>query len=338
MAGLNVFSGSGFSMLELTAAINKLPHTPQQIAKMGLFTSKPSRTTAIAIEVRNNTLALIADSPRGGVGSYNTRDRRDLRDFKALHLQWDDVLTAEELQDVRAFGDLSELQMVQAEINLRLMRGRASVETTVEYGRMGALRGIILDSDGAKVIYNLFNEFGIVQSTVDFVLGTPATEMLTKCTEVRDLQQVALGAVGTDDLEVVAFCGSTWFDRFVTHATVKDAYKYYQERGQMANPMREDLRYKGFTFGGITFIKYRGAVSGVQFQPANEATFFPANVPDLFQTAFAPADYQETVNTPGMPLYAKQAVDPMFQKFVALQVQSNPLSLCTRPEVLVKGT
>ncbi len=34
---------------------------------------------------------------------------------------------------------------------------------------------------------------------------------------------------------------------------------------------------------------------------------------------------------------AKQAVDQQFARWVMLHVQSNPLSICTRPWVLIKG-
>ena len=37
------------------------------------------------------------------------------------------------------------------------------------------------------------------------------------------------------------------------------------------------------------------------------------------------------------PRYAKQAVDQQFARWVMLHVQSNPLPICTRPRVLIKG-
>ena len=51
----------------------------------------------------------------------------------------------------------------------------------------------------------------------------------------------------------------------------------------------------------------------------------------------APADFVEAANTIGLPRYAKQAVDQQFARWVMLHVQSNPLPICTRPRVLIKG-
>jgi len=50
-----------------------------------------------------------------------------------------------------------------------------------------------------------------------------------------------------------------------------------------------------------------------------------------------PDTFIGTVNTIGLPRYAKQAVDQQFARWVMLHVQSNPLPIWTRPRVLIKG-
>jgi hypothetical protein len=70
--------------------------------------------------------------------------------------------------------------------------------------------------------------------------------------------------------------------------------------------------------------------------PTPNAASWCEGVPDLFITRFAPADYVETVNTIGLPRYAKQI--PMRNgKGIELEVQTNPINLCTQPGVLLKG-
>jgi Phage major capsid protein E len=71
--------------------------------------------------------------------------------------------------------------------------------------------------------------------------------------------------------------------------------------------------------------------------PGREPYSFPVGVPGLFRQYNAPADFVETANTIGLPRYAKQAVDQQFARWVMLHVQSNPLPICTRPRVLIKG-
>jgi len=57
---------------------------------------------------------------------------------------------------------------------------------------------------------------------------------------------------------------------------------------------------------------------------------------DTFRSYFAPADWMETVNTVGLSKYAKVLPD-RGGRWVELLSESNPLPLCLRPKVLVKG-
>jgi hypothetical protein len=102
-----------------------------------------------------------------------------------------------------------------------------------------------------------------------------------------------------------------------------------------------DMR-AGFTFGGVTFEEYRGQATDANgddpsLHRAGEAHAFPLGTVDTFSTYFAPADFNETANTLGQPLYAKQ--EPRkFERGTDLHTQSNPLPMCHRPGVLVKLT
>ena len=72
-----------------------------------------------------------------------------------------------------------------------------------------------------------------------------------------------------------------------------------------------------------------------RFIAQGEAHGFPLGTMDTFATYFAPADFNETANTLGQPLYAKQ--EPRkFERGTDLHTQSNPLPMCHRPAVLVK--
>jgi hypothetical protein len=112
------------------------------------------------------------------------------------------------------------------------------------------------------------------------------------------------------------------------------------------NPQAAQLRtsyvsggqtFGSFDFGGITWTNYRGFDnSGTAMVAATACHIYPTGVPNLFRTYYAPADYIETVNTMGQPLYAKQ-YDMENGKGVHLDSQMNALSLCTRPKALLKG-
>src|SRR5579871_2770612 len=331
---LDVFNQDAFSFVALTDAINRVPFTPFQAGKLGIFTETGVATTKVELEQYDGVLDLVPNTPRGGAAAENKRNKRVVRSLTIPHFPLDDNIFADEVQNVRVFGSSNEFQGVQAIVDQRFQEMVPKLDATLEYGRIGAIKGIIYDSDGSTVIYNLFTEFGITQSTVDFTFGTTTTDIHGVCSDVLNQMETNLGAATWDHIHV--FCGKTWFKSFIGHANVQKAYTYFQERQQMLNPMRDDVRYDGFTFGGLTFEQYRGTVNGVGFVADNEAYAFPVGVPMLFRTYFAPGDYVETANTIGLPRYAKQALDPKFQKYVSLEVQTNPLSICSRPEALIK--
>jgi hypothetical protein len=333
MPTLDIFKDDAFSMANLTAAINKEPYKPARIGQLGLFGEQGISTTTVMIEEKQGQLSLVPTSPRGGVPDSIGKDWRKVRSFLVPHLARRSQIPADAIQGVRAFGSETELQVIQAMVNQRLATLKSMLEVTLEYHRIGAIKGVILDADGTTPIYNLFTEFGVSQQTKNMILQTETTPVRKKCTEIARLIEDELGAAMNTGLR--GFCSSTFFDDLVDHKEVKETFKY-----QESPILRQDLRRTGFQFGGITWEEYRGSVGGKKFVEDDYAYVFPEGVTTerggLFQTNFAPADYFETVNTVGLPYYSKQAVDPMWQKFVDLEAQSNPLCLCLIPRAVVK--
>lgn len=327
----DVFTNSAFSMVSLTDAVNKMPYVPGRAGRLGIFEESGINTTTVVIEEKDGVLYLVENTPRGAPAKQNTKSKRKARSLIVPHLPVEDKVMADEIQGVRAFGTPDQLASVQQVVMERFGTMIPSLDATVEYGRIGAIKGIIYDADGSSVIYNLFTEFGVTQTSVDFVLGTGTTNVKAKCLAVKRAIEDEMGMAVYD--HVHCFAGKDWFDKFVEHDKVKAAYERYQE----GRVLREDNR-RGFEFAGIWFEEYPGKVGSVDFVAAGEAHFFPVGVPGLFKTRYAPADFVETANTIGLPRYAKQAVDQRFGQFVDLHAQANPLSYCTRPKVLVNGT
>ena len=56
---------------------------------------------------------------------------------------------------------------------------------------------------------------------------------------------------------------------------------------------------------------------------------------DTFKTIYSPGNFIEAVNTPGIPLYVKQAMEAM-GRWIDVHVEANPLPMCQRPSVLVR--
>ena len=330
MPSLDIFNNDAFSVATLTAAIQESPYVPGRVGLLGLFESEGITTTTVQIEKDGNTLSLVESKERGAPGVVVDGDKRQMIPFNTIHLPQSATIGADAIQNVRAFGSESETEAVQTVVNARLGKMRRNLDATIEHHKIGAIKGQIVDADGSTVLLNLFTAFGLTQQTKAMALGTSGTKVRTKCLEVLDMIEDELGAGSWTGVRVL--CGRAFFKEFVEHANVKAAYERYMDGAAL----RDDVR-GGFEFAGIVWEQYRGAVGSTKFVADDEAYAFPEGVPEMFITRYAPADYMETVNTNGLPYYAKQ--EPMaFNKGIALEAQSNPICICTRPRAVIKLT
>jgi hypothetical protein len=326
----DAFNTDIFGLVSLTKAVNKLPTTPTRIGDLGIFEEQGITTTTVMIDEVNGRVALVPETRRGAPGTPVTPATRTARSIAVGHIQTDDHIKADDVQNIRAFGSETAEEVLAQKVNDRLAAMKRYTDVTREYRRVHALHGNILDADGATSLCNLFTEFGVSEVTVDFVLDTATTNVRETCmTVLRAIDD----AVGNSAVITAyrAICGETWFDKFTAHDHVKETYANWEA----AVDLRADLR-KGFMFGGITWEAYRATVSGVDFVHDDQARVFPIGT-GLYAEYFAPADYNETVNTVGLPSYARQWATPDGKGY-NLEVQSNPLALAFFPAALIKCT
>lgn len=319
------------SIESLTADINNLPHTPTRIGDMRLFEESGIDTTVALIGIDGHTLTLVPNVPRGAPSQPKALTAKNAKPFMVPHLPQRSTVMADSLQGARSFGvaGSSEPEAAAARITALNVVHRRDLDFTVEYHRLGAIKGTILDADGSTIT-DLYSEFNVAQPTQAMVLGTDATKVRTNVMAAKRKVETALGGVRPAGFH--AFVGSSFMDKLVDHPNVIKAYERWQEGAKL----RSDNR-SGFEFGGVVFEEYVGSYGGTQLIAAEEGYLFPIGVPGMFITRYAPADYIETVNTMGLPYYSK--THPMdFNKGVMLESQSNPLNLNTRPGAVVKLT
>lgn len=330
MATQNVFYPNGFSLTELTAAINLLPHIPSQLGDSGLFEYAGVSTLTVQIERQGQTLALVSTKPRGSAGSPIGRNTRDLRSFPVPHVPLDDRVLADEVQGIRLFGTENQPTPFQRKLMDVMQMGMRRLDYTLEYHRVGALKGQVLDADGTTVLYDLFTEFGVSQNTLDFQLDQTTTDVRAKCDEACNLIDDELGGVAYSSY--VAYCGRTFWQSLITHKSVKETYLNQAAAAQLRGDPNADL-----DFGGVLWRKYRGKANGSDMIGTNDAYIVPVGVPGLLIGRFGPADYEDTVNTMGLPIYA-QGIRMPNGKGWDVEMQSNPLHICTRPRAVLKAT
>lgn len=330
---LDVFSQDAFGIISLTDAINKVPYIPGRAGEVIGWEAEGVDTLTIWIEEQEGELRLINPTARGGPGETVDKEKRKGRPLKIPHYQIDDAIYADEVQGVRAFGQSNVVDTVLGKVEKRMEQHvNWRFNPTMEFQRLGACKGIILNGDGSTLT-NLFTEFNVVaQAEIDFDLdnANPAAGILReRCDDVDRLVAAELGGVPYGGLH--AFCGLTFWKNLIAHKEVREVYLANQT---MAMALLNPMAFKTIRIGNIMFEEYRGKVGATDFVHADKAHVFPVGAPGLWRTIFAPADYIETANTPGLPRYAKQFRMPN-DKGINLEMQSNALNYCTRPRVLV---
>lgn len=336
MLGFDVFDGDAFSMQTLTDMVNHQPYVPGFLGEQGLFEERGITTTKASVRERNGVLAYIPTASRSANPAQHDHQKDVMRDFRIPHIPYQDVITADEFQDVinSANTESAQLQSLEQEVADRTLEMNNNMEVTAEHLRMGAVQGILYDADGSTVIYNLFTEFEITPyTTINFDLdnATPASgALMTLCNQVHRQMSDALG--GAPYERVVALVGDTFFDQLTAHPEYRAAY----DRPQDGKFIRTSFAYKQVEYGNIVFINYRGAVGGASMVATTAAHFYPVGARGAFKTWYAPANVLSEVNRIGRPRFASTFRDPR-DKYVEINMQANPLPICVKPKCLFDG-
>ena len=333
MASIDIFRSDAFSMQSLLAAIENIDYKPQFLGSLGLFDPKPQRTRAVMVESRDDTLALIQTSPVGAPPEQRGADKRSLRTFNTVRIAKGSRIVGDEIQGIRAFGSETELQQVQVEVARRMAQLQNDVDLTWEFHRLGAVQGILVDADGSTLV-NYYTAFDVSQPSevaLD-IANTTAGALRPKIEAItRAIVRAAKGAFTTGS-SVMALCGDNFWDDLVNHAEVRTTYLNYEA----AAALREPTAFTLFRFAGVTWVNYRGTDDNSTVAiGTDKAKFFPVNAPGVFQVAWAPAEFIDIANQPGVPLRPLTLIDPSGRNaWVDVEVYSYPLYLCTRPLML----
>lgn len=336
MATFDIFNNDAFSVSQLTGTIVDIPRVPTMLGDMRLFSESGITTPTFMIERKGMSLNLVPTAPRGGVGQPLKSNDRKMIPIATVHLPQRDQILADVVYGVRAFGSETEVESLSNIVRERMVQMRSNLDLTLEYHRVGALKGLVVDADGSTPILNVYSTFGMNQTTQFWNIATPGTSI--DPTELTQNLKAAIRAKlgGRSFTRVRVVCSSGFLKKYRAHNKMKEAYTRWQDgaylrsSGTAANGMSVD-----FEFDSVAFSVYEGEVGGNELIEDGFAYAFPEGVPGMFRTVYSPADYMETVNTVGVPYYAKQE-RMSFDKGVELEAQSNPICFNQLPEAVIK--
>lgn len=323
---------SVFDTVEMTDAVNKLPAMPLRFA--GLFEVKGVKTTTVALDIKKGRIVLISSTERN-TAPDSLAGRGEKRQWKYIpcaHLAFSDPVTPEDVQDVRAFGT-TEPVSVATVINDKMQELKNNLVMTMEFHRLGALKGVVYDVDGT-VLHDIFNTFGVTKKTQTVTFPATAADnanpILASIMAAKRYIEAGMGGVPYQRIECII--GSDAYDMLTGHALVR---KYFEDwLARQRDFGDDDYRKRGFVYGNVTFIECSDVVGGKTMVEPTKGHMYPVG-PGIFKQYQAPADWMETVNTVGLEYYARMD-EKLLGRGFDIEVQSNPLTVCTYPEALVE--
>jgi hypothetical protein len=334
MLTMDVFKQDAFSAISLTEAVRKSQTIPGLIGNLKLFTPVPVRTRKVAVETKGNTLRIIQTSEPGAPRTYRSNDKGSIVDLRVRRIEEASVISAEELQGIRAFGSETELKTFMKEVAERQQTCVDDLSATVERLRLSCVNGILVDADDS-VIYNYNTTFGIspaAEIAFDWANKTAVKKFVASNVKRPIIR--ALGGVAPPGMRIIALCGDDFYDLLQENDEYRKAYLNTNN----APKLLEDTVFDAVDAWGVTWINYRGTDDNTTVAVGTtKAKFFPVGVRGLFQEAFAPAPTLDLVNTKGQEWYSRIVTDKDRNEWAAIEIESHRLPICTRPDSLLSG-
>lgn len=329
-----------YTQTHLTDTINVLPNQFGLLEEQGFFPDQPVTSTVVEITLDKFEINVLPTSPRGAPAKPNVPNRADKIWMEIPHIKDMSVIKPTDIQDMVSLTNVPHAAMTFEEaFARRLEQDRLKHDLTLEFMRMGALRGQIFDGE-LTLVHDLFEAFQVPKKEVNFALNDPDTNVNAKCAEV--ISHVRSNLRGEIMTGVEAFVDPTFFNLLVSHPRVEKFYVNWQAAANMANP---DRRERGgqygrvFEFGNILFQEYDAVTQDANGGPLpmvaqGEGHAYPAGTRATQATYLAPADDIRFVNQPGRRIYMSPEILKHGQG-IELQTQSNPLPIFNRPGTLV---
>lgn len=337
------------SPIEVTNIVNDMPVLYGQVTGMNLFQFKGAYTSTVAIDRTNYTPGIIPAT------AWCCPDKitqgsptRNLYPVTIPHTQIEDALWACDLNGVR--GQNTGLQVSYASVAQErakvLMRMRLNMDITAEYRMLSALKGQVMDADGTNVLLDIYSLFGVTQQSQDIPLSTAGSDVLGAFrAAVRKSRD---GARSFIPQRWVVLAGKTFFDKLVSHDSLRDMYKRCCD--VQASTLNDMSSFMFNFMPNVSVMEYNGTVArnpitgaDVEYLADDEAIMFPVPAPgqEMYELLGAPPMTMNYVNTQASSLYyfwesllcPRGETDPEGIKFVG---EMNLLPIVKHPAAIIR--
>ena len=340
-----------FTAIQMSESVNRIPNNYGLLQALNLFPSQGSISTIIEVAFEDGSIRVLPAKERGASATSGDRGGRKNVFIECPHFPAEDLITPRDLQNMVTIANSSRTPRTLAdEMAKRLFTIRNKHSITREWIRMGALKGLITDGNGDTLL-DLYAAFGITKVTVDFLLGSAGTDIIDKCTQVR--QSIAENLLGEVMNGVEVIVSTSFFNKLIQHAKVEKFWVNWSGAQSLAQPAyapgtgpidrngQPTALGRSFVFQNILFREYNGKAPigktrvATPFVAVDYGVAYPSGTMNTFETWDAPPNDIRFVNQPGQEV----AISPKILDHgegVELKSQSNCLAICKRPEVLVE--
>lgn len=320
----------GFELIDYTSYVELVPRVYTFVDDMKIFEEKGIQTTVAQVERIQNISHGMTETTRGGSRGKQGTPNSKLHNFNVPYFADDWNVTAADVQNLRMFGTANAPRTVKDHVFRLMSQAKRNFQMTKETALINAILGKSYSPAGLSNEYNYFTEFGVTAATapVDFtdVAVDPRSVMEQKA---RKHIQVA-AQDGAREYQLIALCGTTWFESLINHPLVEQAYQYYDS---LQEPLRGRVGgnsiNRKFESKGILYVEIIDPTLD-----AGSAVVFPKGIPDHFEVVYSPIDDALYSNTIGKELYL-QYKQNTFDRIYRLESETGILAINKRPELSV---
>lgn len=335
---------NNFEVQDFTQELAMIPNIRTPLSDLGIFRAESIATTAVTFEQTFGTLGLLSDVHRGAQVYANADETRKLHTYQVPYFKTVDYLTAQDIQNKRAYGSADQAETQAAALERKMTRMKRSALMTSEYAKFQAItQGKIYSPSGAVAHSSFYTDFGLSQTVLDFNLEVSTTDVAAVIEQaIAGVQDNLLA--GDVYSGVVCLCSPEFFQALVSHPRVAAAYSTYSSTQE---PLRNRLGgdttlWREFRWQGCLFREIRGGVhngSSVtnRFIPVDEAYFLPLGTDDTFVSYWAPSNKLALANTLGEEMYMFQRANANGEN-LELELEFSQVHLIRRPQAIIKAT
>jgi len=342
MLAYDVFTSGRFQATEVHEALGNIEYIPGTLAEMGIFEPEPIRTTNVLLVKEEESLQIIDPTERGSQMTFPDRDYKTQVSLPTFGIRQQDRINAGELQNIISPNLAFDVALDNAtdEVDRRQRKLIRQLELTREYHKLAALDGYVLKANG-DILIDVFDVMEIARpSTLTIALTTLADGNLREflmTNIILPMQRIANNSWVNGRTYVAAQMGDAAWGKLMKNPEVRETYLGYAA----AADLRNDKTWDQFSFGGITWMHFRGTNDNSTIAlGANEIRFFPVGGVDLFKEYRAPGEDMNHINQYGDEFYSIVSPDNRINMmmFVDIYLMSYFINICIKPGVLLKGT